>query len=150
MDKYQTIITKSPKETQEFGKTLAADLTKRGSRIPHIICLYGDLGMGKTTFVQGFAKALGITTRLLSPTFIIVRRYQLSHIDRWLYHLDLYRMHDVNDMTQLGLSEIFADTNNIVVIEWADRLGDHLPVDRLDIHFSGGTTAEERRIELNI
>ncbi|MFH0749335.1 MAG: tRNA (adenosine(37)-N6)-threonylcarbamoyltransferase complex ATPase subunit type 1 TsaE [Candidatus Gottesmanbacteria bacterium] len=148
MDKHKTIITESARETQNLGQALAHDVVKRGvSTIPHIICLYGDLGMGKTTFVQGFAKGFGITTRLLSPTFIIVRRYKLKKQNRFLYHIDLYRMLEAKDMATLGLSEIFADTDNIVVIEWADRLGDLLPKERLDIRFSGGKTEKERRID---
>lgn len=103
--------------------------------------------MGKTTFVKGFAKALGITSRLLSPTFIIVRRHQLLGVARYLYHLDLYRMHELKDMKELGLSEIFADPESIVVIEWADRLGAYLPESRLDIRFSPGSSPSERRIE---
>jgi tRNA threonylcarbamoyladenosine biosynthesis protein TsaE len=150
MDKYKTIITESAEETKEFGEALAHDVGKRGASVPHIICLYGDLGLGKTTFVQGFAKGLGIPTRLLSPTFIIVRRYQLEEQQRFLYHLDLYRIKEAKDMATLGLEEIFTDTNNIVVIEWADRLGALLPKARLDMRFSSGSGEQERRIETSI
>jgi len=115
--------------------------------VPYIICLYGDLGMGKTTFVQGFAKGLGITSRLLSPTFIIVRRYELTKKFTFFYHMDLYRIHELHDMKELGLSEIFEDQKSIVIIEWADRLDGKLPKNRLDIRFSIGSEPSERRIE---
>lgn len=120
------MVTTSAKETQKIG----AELAKRGARI---VCLYGELGSGKTTFTQGFAKGLGITSRLLSPTFIIVRRYDIPKSNKLLYHIDLYR---VSTFEGLGLAEIFADENAIVVIEWAERLGDILPENRTDIHFS--------------
>jgi len=128
MDKHKTIITKSPQETQKVGEELAHDR-------PKIICLYGELGSGKTTFVQGFARGLGLTTRLLSPTFIIVRRYELPK-ENFFYHIDLYRMSSMEDLEQLGLSEIFSDPHARVVVEWAERLGKLLPKDRMDIHFT--------------
>lgn len=108
---------------------------------PKIVCLYGELGSGKTTFVQGFARGLGITTRLLSPTFIIVRRYKLPE-ENFFYHIDLYRTSSTADLEQLGLSEIFLDPAAYVVIEWAEKLGELLPKDRRDIYF---TTLDDER-----
>lgn len=108
---------------------------------PKIICLYGELGSGKTTFVQGFARGLGITTRLLSPTFIIVRRYELPE-ENFFYHIDLYRTSSTADLKQLGLSEIFLDPAAYVVVEWAEKLGELLPKDRRDIYF---TTLDDER-----
>lgn len=122
----QTIITKSAKETTALGERVAREK-------PRFVCLYGELGSGKTTFTQGFAKGLGITSRLLSPTFIIVRRYGIPSSDKFLYHIDLYR---VFNFEGLGLTEIFADENAIVVIEWTERLGDMLPKNRTDIYFT--------------
>lgn len=129
MDIPKTIITKSTEETKKFGANLAKIGDKR------ILCLYGDLGSGKTTFTQGFAQGLGITKRLLSPTFIIVRRYTLG-ATKFFYHIDLYRMKNMSDINELGLSEIFNDPGNIVVIEWAERLEALTPENRLDVHFS--------------
>lgn len=107
-----------------------------GRTIPaKIICLWGELGSGKTTFTQGFARGLGITSRLLSPTFIIVRRYQIPHKNGFLYHLDLYRMKEPKDVSSVGFEEMVADPNSVVVIEWPERLGTLLPEKRLDIHF---------------
>lgn len=134
MDISDEIITQSAEETREFGQKLATHL-KRGE-CARIICLYGELGSGKTTFVQGLAQGLGITNRLLSPTFIIVRRYQLQDQGKFFYHLDLYRLSQIKELEGLGLTEIFSDKNSYVVIEWAERLGELLPANRLDIHFS--------------
>ncbi|MCX6793992.1 MAG: tRNA (adenosine(37)-N6)-threonylcarbamoyltransferase complex ATPase subunit type 1 TsaE [Candidatus Gottesmanbacteria bacterium] len=122
-----------------MGETLARDLAEdRGG--PHILCLYGQLGSGKTTFTQGIARGLGITTRLLSPTFIIVRRYQIPKKDFYLYHVDLYRLHLESEMEEIGLPEIFADSASYTVVEWAERLGELIPRKRIDIHF---TTAQD-------
>jgi len=102
--------------------------------VPRIFCLYGQLGVGKTVFAKGFAAGLGFSGRLLSPTFIIVRRYELSSF--YFYHIDLYRIHegDKQSTETLGLREIFEDPNSIVFIEWAECLGGLLPQKRMDIH----------------
>lgn len=123
------IITKNAKETQKVGERVA----RSGQRI---VCLYGELGSGKTTFAQGFARGLGITSRLLSPTFIIVRRYEIPSSDNYLYHMDLYRLSEKRQVTDLGIEEIFSDPRAFVLVEWAERLGNLLPAEREDIRFS--------------
>jgi len=141
MDIPRYSITKSPAETTALGTKLANSLVTRarrdrGDTEPHVVCLYGELGSGKTTFVQGFAKGLGITSRLLSPTFIIVRRYEVPVSFTFLYHIDLYRVKTQKELTDLGLPEILSDSLSCTLIEWAERLGDILPKRRTDIHFS--------------
>lgn len=128
MDDAREIITENAQETQRLGERLAAN----GAGI---VCLYGELGSGKTTFAQGFAKGLGMNTRLLSPTFIIVRRYDLPK-NFLFYHIDLYRIHSTREMEGLGLSEIFSDSEAHTLIEWSERLGSFLPEHRTDIFFS--------------
>ena len=100
-------ITTSAEETKHLAKTLAKKF-KRGT-----IALTGELGAGKTTFIQGFAKGLGIKEKIISPTFVLIRQHKN------LYHVDLYRLNDFKD---LGLEEILSDKNNIVLIEWAEKL----------------------------
>ena len=133
MDFHNPIITKRPQETAAVGEKLARDLASREDS--HILCLYGQLGSGKTTFTQGFARGLGIASRLLSPTFIIVRRYQIPKKESYLYHVDLYRLNKVTEMEEIGLPEIFADPASYTVVEWAERLGELLPNNRIDIRF---------------
>lgn len=123
-------ITKSAAETKKLGEEIGRANTF------NIMCLWGNLGSGKTTFVQGFARGLGITSRLLSPTFIIVRRYQTPHDNGFLYHLDLYRMKEPKDASSVGFEEMIADPDSVVVIEWPERLGSLLPEHRLDIRFA--------------
>ncbi|MBI4062484.1 tRNA (adenosine(37)-N6)-threonylcarbamoyltransferase complex ATPase subunit type 1 TsaE [Candidatus Gottesmanbacteria bacterium] len=130
MDFPNTTITKSARETAAVGEEIGNKLTS-----PRVLCLYGELGSGKTTFVKGLARGLGITSRLLSPTFIIVRRYKLPHSPGFLYHLDMYRVEE-REMQELPISDMLSDLDSFVVIEWAEKLGSWLPESRLDIKFS--------------
>ncbi len=114
--------TKSPRETQEFGQKLAKEIAQGG-----IVCLYGDLGAGKTTLVQGIAKGLGIKKRLVSPTFILMRRYGRLH------HIDLYRLEDPAEIKALGLDELWQDPANILLIEWPEKIVNTLPRQRREV-----------------
>lgn len=126
------VITKSARETQKLGKRLSANL-KPGS----ILALYGELGSGKTTFIQGLARGLGVKRRIISPTFVFIRQYPINHKSnaKMLYHVDLYRINETSEAQGLGLEEIFTDESAIVVIEWADRIKEILPKKRIDIFF---------------
>src|SRR3989304_1002612 len=106
------VKTNSPKETKKVAEKLAKDLTA-GS----IVALFGDLGAGKTVFVQGLAKGLGIKRRILSPTFVFMRSYPFTINQQPLtfYHIDLYRGEDINDFKALGLDEIFQEDAIIVL-----------------------------------
>lgn len=120
-----------------MGEVLARNLvTEKGNGTPRTICLYGELGSGKTTFAQGFAKRLGITTRLLSPTFIIVRRYQLFNPSSFFYHIDLYRLEGDKELEGLGLRDMLSEANSYKVIEWAEKLESLLPKRRVDIRLA--------------
>lgn len=117
----QKIYTKNAKETKKFAKNLAKDFLKGG-----IIALSGELGAGKTTFAQGFAQGLGIKGKIISPTFLIIRQYPIPGQKNFLYHIDLYRLEDI-DLKNSGLEEILTDATNVVLIEWADKIIDSLP-----------------------
>ena len=132
---HSTIITKSAEETADVGFQMATSVKKHTYKTPRVYCLYGDLGSGKTTFTQGFARGLGFVGRLLSPTYLILRRYGVPN--GWvLYHLDLYRANSLSDLKGIGLDEILSDENGCVIIEWAEKMGKLLPANRTDIHFS--------------
>lgn len=122
-------ISNSPQETINIAKELALKL-KWGE----VICLYGDLGAGKTVFAKGLIQYFLPNRRILSPTFIIVRHYQINHreIKRFI-HVDLYRINDVKEIEQLEFIEFIHKSDTIIAIEWAERLGKFLPQKRIDI-----------------
>ncbi len=124
-----TCETSDGHETKALGRLLAAQL--HGGEV---LCLIGELGTGKTTFVQGIAEGLGITQPVISPTFVLVREYsgRLS-----LFHVDAYRLQSLSAaevQRQIGLWE-YEERGGVVVMEWADLIADALPAERLDIHF---------------
>jgi len=92
-----------------------------------VICLYGDLGSGKTLFTKAFAKSMGIDENITSPTFNIIKEYK-GELD--LYHMDVYRLSELKE--DLGITEYF-NKNGVTIIEWADLIPDILPENRLDI-----------------
>lgn len=130
------MVTTDAQETQKLGENMGRSLLGKKGSTPRLICLWGELGSGKTTFVQGFARGLGITSRLLSPTFIIVRRYRFADADRCLYHLDLYRTVSSKEVQDIGFSEMIREPGSIVIVEWPERLGGLLPEHRVDIRFT--------------
>jgi len=128
------VITKSAEETQDLAKKLAGDVLK--SQAPRVIALEGELGGGKTTFLQGFAKGLGVKEKILSPTFNIFKKYKFQSQNlKFLYHMDCYRLQGVKDLEVLGFQEIISDPQNIVAIEWASKIKKALPQNTLHIKF---------------
>lgn len=119
-------ISSSEKETKQIAGKLARQITHG------VIALYGELGAGKTTFVQGFAKALRIKEKIISPTFVLIRQHQIPKTNKMLYHIDLYRLEENQDFKELGLEEIINNPNNLVLIEWAEKLTD-LPKETIKI-----------------
>lgn len=135
------IISPSPRTTQFLAKALAEELFLHPPSFPHatVIALGGPLGAGKTVFVKGFARALGIRRRLPSPSFILIRRYPLRHRRyRNLFHVDAYRLRTANRRTlaAVGLPEALLRPENLFLIEWADRLHRALPRPYLAIRFA--------------
>jgi tRNA threonylcarbamoyladenosine biosynthesis protein TsaE len=116
-------LTKNQKETQKLGEKIAEQILKKAkkSKMAIIIGLKGDLGGGKTTFVQGFAKGLGVKEKILSPTFVILKKFSVKG-GFLLYHIDCYRLKSGKDILSLGLKEIISNPNNIIVIEWPEKL----------------------------
>jgi len=122
--------------SKSAGKTkkIAGDLAKRWlkSKLRKkalIIGLIGELGSGKTVFIQGFAKALGIKERVVSPTFILMRRHGN------FYHFDCYRIKNFKEILDLGWRKIIDNPENIILIEWAEKIKKILPKNYIKINF---------------
>ena len=120
-------ISNSYEETQKIATDFAKTL-KEGD----VLCMYGDLGVGKTAFVQGLAKGLGIDEPITSPTFTIVNEYSGTLP---LYHFDVYRIADSDEMYEIGYEEyVYGD--GVSVIEWPQLIDDILPEKRYDIEIA--------------
>lgn len=136
-------ITKSASETQELGRKIGSSL-KGGE----ILALTGDLGSGKTTFIQGLAQGLEIKGRIISPTFILMRTYELPE-EKAFYHIDLYRLENSLEfeIENLGIPDIWRKEDNIVAIEWAEKIKKYLPKNATWIKFEN-LGEEKRRISI--
>ena len=111
--------TMSPKETFELGKKIGLE-----AKAGEIICLDGDLGVGKTVFTQGFAKGLGIDEAVNSPTFTIIQEYDEGRLP--LYHFDVYRIGDPEEMYEIGYEDYFYG-QGVYLIEWAKLIEELIP-----------------------
>ena len=123
---------KSFQETQKIGEDLAQKIIKTGpQKQAKILCLSGNLGGGKTTFLQGFATGLGIKEKILSPTFVILKHFKITRNSKFeirnskftdLYHIDCYRLNSENDILELDFKNIIKNPENIVAIEWPEKI----------------------------
>jgi len=130
------IISKSPKETINIGKKIARNL-----RAADIVCLFGNLGSGKTVLTKGIAQGLRLCpNRITSPSFVLIRQYHNARIP--LFHFDLYRLKGELDILALGYEDYLYGTG-VSVIEWADRLKRLLPDEFLKVKLE--VSAKNRR-----
>src|SRR3989344_7467098 len=127
-------LSNSEKTTQKIAANIARKF-KSG-----VIALEGELGAGKTSFVRGFAKALKVKDKIISPTFILIRQYKIPEDKKMLYHIDLYRLDDINNLKENGLDEIISNPDNIVLIEWAEKIKKNLPKKTIIIRLQKITT----------
>ncbi len=120
-------ISHSEEETEAFAQQLATSLPS-GS----ILALKGDLGAGKTVFARGFARGLGITEPVSSPTYTIIQEYPRPD-GSWFYHMDLYRITNVISALEFGIEEYLEDPTALTIIEWAERIESILPAHTLTV-----------------
>lgn len=132
--------TRSVDETRALAAALA-DLARPGD----VLVLAGDLGAGKTAFVQGFGRGLGVSDRITSPTFTLVHVYDGGRLP--VHHLDVYRLDQMSEALDLGLAEML-DEGGVVLVEWGDAITPVLPHDLLEVRLTLGDGDDDRTIEL--
>lgn len=145
-------VSNSPTNTQKIATDLLHKLCRIKTKGGVVIALEGELGAGKTVFVKGFAKALGVKEKIKSPTFVLMRKYKIpqvsssrSQASSHLYHLDCYRLRDEKDLETLGIKEVLSNPENIVMIEWSDRVKKILPRKHIKVHIDH-VSSKERKI----
>ena len=132
-------VTSTVDETKNLARDFASEINK-----PTVIALYGNLGSGKTNFIQGLAEGLGIKRRVLSPTFVFMRSYELNGRGaKKFHHVDLYRLDSEKDVEAIGLKEILEDNDSIVAVEWPEKIEKLLPENTVKIKFE--TLGENKR-----
>src|SRR4030066_1873743 len=122
----ENYLTKSPGQTKKLGEVFAKKILKsKLQKKAFVLALIGDLGGGKTTFVQGFARGLGIREKILSPTFVLMKKFSIP--SRNFIHIDCYRIKKPKELLDLGFGKIASDPKNIIAIEWADKVKKIIP-----------------------
>lgn len=131
-------VTNSPQETIEFAKSFA-----RGLKPGTVLCLEGQLGSGKTTFIKGLAEGLGLKhpEQVKSPTFVLMHIYKAKVP---LYHFDCYRLDSLEELENIGFVDFVNDPHAISCVEWAEKAGGLIPKDARHIHFEILGTAQRR------
>jgi tRNA threonylcarbamoyladenosine biosynthesis protein TsaE len=136
----QKFITESPSETEAVGENLSTKL-KPGS----VVALFGGMGAGKTAFTRGIARGLGITGGVSSPTFALVHEYK-GRIP--LYHFDMYRVNNWDDLYSTGFFD-YLDSGGIIVVEWSENIENALPENTIHIMIKHGKAENERIISID-
>jgi len=133
-------LTSSSSQTKKLGRFLAKQILKiKARKEALVIGLEGDLGSGKTTFLQGLAKEIGIKEKILSPTFVIIKKYKIKNTKlkfKKFFHIDCYRIKKSKEILELRVKEIISDCQNIVAVEWADKIKGILPKSAIIIEFT--------------
>lgn len=137
-----------PAKTKKIGERLAKEILKKEpKKTAQILALVGNLGSGKTTFLKGLAKGLGIKEEILSPTFLIMKKFKInSHFSNF-YHFDCYRIKRKKELLDLDFKKIISFPKNIVAIEWAEKIKNLLPKETLWIYFHF-LSQKKRKIEI--
>jgi tRNA threonylcarbamoyladenosine biosynthesis protein TsaE len=137
----EIVVTSSEEETIALGRKFSIYL-KAGD----IVALYGDLGSGKTQFVKGVCSGLGASEHVTSPTFTLINEYR-QHEGIPIFHLDLYRIHSLEELSALGIEE-YLDDGGVSMIEWAEKAEQILPPKRYSITFRVVEGIDRREIRL--
>lgn len=131
--------------SEEETKKISKDIVQKYLSERRIFLLTGELGAGKTIYAQGFAEALGIKDKIVSPTFVLIRQHSIPKLKKTLYHIDLYR---IDEFSSLGLEDLLTDENAILLIEWAEKLNMKLPLNAVKININK-ISKNEREIHVS-
>lgn len=131
-------VSHNAQETGAIARDIATEVM---AKMPYaegamVLALVGDLGVGKTTFTQSFASALGILESVKSPTFMLMQEYDVPGTEMKLWHLDAYRLEGRDDLANLDLASVFGDNRNIVLVEWPDKARSIFPKEHVTINFT--------------
>jgi tRNA threonylcarbamoyladenosine biosynthesis protein TsaE len=149
------VNSKSVKETQRLATKLAKEcIASKPAKNAKVFALEGELGAGKTTFIKAFAKTCGVKSHITSPTFVILKTYKLpqeasqrgkqSENYKNLIHIDAYRLKDHKELIPLGVEEMLNDPQNIILIEWSERIKKILPNHYTKIHIDHAGNNERK------
>ncbi len=141
----------SLRETSVIAKAFAVEILKTKPKEEAVVIGFvGELGAGKTTFIKSLVRQLGVSKRVTSPTFLVIRRYSLPKKEKYknVFHIDAYRVGG-RDLGGLGFQELVSDSKNIVLVEWADRVNGILPNSIIWIKLKYGKSKNERHITFN-
>ncbi len=148
--------TTSSRQTKKLAALLAQEILSASWRIKKqalVLALSGDLGAGKTTFTQGFLRGLGVRGKIASPSFTLIKNYELRIKNygkyKKIFHIDCYRIYKPKDILSIGIKEILSNSLNIVLIEWPERIKRILPSKIISIKFKHGLKENERVILIN-
>jgi tRNA threonylcarbamoyladenosine biosynthesis protein TsaE len=137
-------------QLSKFAEDFLKDLSESPSNPNHaqLIGLSGNLGAGKTTFTQQIAKLLKVEEKITSPTFVLMKRYPISFGQyKNLIHIDAYRIEDPNEIDVLNFDEIYSEPENLILLEWPEKVEEKLPKKKITITFE---VAGENHREINI
>jgi len=139
------ILSKDPLDTKIAAEKFIRKLRKKAQAV--VIGLRGDLGAGKTTFVKFVAESLGIKNHITSPTFVIMKKFTIYDLRfKNLIHIDAYRLKESKELKNLGWDNIIKDPNNVIFLEWPEKVNDILPEDTIFVHLIAEGTEHNERI----
>lgn len=148
----QVITSNSPQQTHKIAKNFIEKISLKKPKINTalVFILEGELGAGKTEFIKGIAKALGVREKINSPTFVIMKVFQLKgkNFD-YLWHLDLYRIKKIKELDPLGFKDLLKDKRNLIFIEWGNKVKKLLPKKHGEIKIKI-LGEKQRKIEISI
>ena len=134
-------VTHSQEETIRAGELLGHSLLPGD-----VVACYGELGSGKTRFIKGLCKGLGVSTHVTSPTFTIVNEY--TGAASIVYHFDFYRIESIGELREMGFDE-YLQRSGVCLIEWAEKVSSLLPASRYDVRISFGADELSRLIDID-